>query len=241
LLRFTIPEGWRLEQIADEAEEVLGVSSEGFRQAASDSTLAASLGCPADSVEGYLFPETYLFPDGAAPEEVVRTMTRRFVEVFGSLSGELPPGLSRHDVVTLASIVEAETKVPGERAHVAAVYLNRLKQGWRLQADPTIRYALGRFRGRLYYKHLDVQSPYNTYRRKGLPPGAIGNPGQGSLQAVLAPLEPCDDLFFVANGNGGHIFSRTKAEHDRARREVRMAARGVRGKPSTLDHPVSDP
>ncbi len=110
-----------------------------------------------------------------------------------------------------------------ERSRVAAVYLNRLELGWRLQADPTVRYALGRFDGRLYYKHLEVQSPYNTYRNEGLPPGAIAAPGRAALAAVLDPLEPCQDLFFVASGNGGHVFSRTREEHNRAKRLARAA------------------
>jgi UPF0755 protein len=224
LLRFTVPEGWRLEQIAEEAERVLGVPVAGFRRAASDSTLRARLECPTPDVEGYLFPETYLFPDGAAPREIVRTMTDRFVEVFEGLSGEIPEGLTRHDVVTLASIVEAETYLVEEKPRVAAVYLNRLSKGWKLQADPTVRYALGRFRGRLYYKHLDVDSPYNTYRTAGVPPGPIGSPGREALQAVLTPLEPCHDFYFVASGDGGHTFSRTKAEHDRARLLARAGA-----------------
>jgi hypothetical protein len=133
--------------------------------------------------------------------------------------------LDRHQAVTLASIVESETGVPSERSHVAAVTINRLREGWKLEADPTVRYGLGLFTGRLYYKHLDEDTPYITYRVAGLPPGPIGSPGRDALQAVLEPLEPCDDFFFVASGDGGHVFSETKAAHDRAVAEYRSRAR----------------
>jgi UPF0755 protein len=218
LLRFTVPEGWRLMQIAAAAESTLGITAGEFLAAARDSARRAALGCPAESLEGYLFPETYLFADPTTAAEVVDRMTERFEEVWASLHGESPLDLDRHAVVTLASIVEAETPKPDERARVAAVYLNRLARGWRLEADPTVRYGLGHFTGRLYYHHLDVDTPYNTYQRSGLPPGPIGAPGRAALVAVREPLSPCDDFFFVASGDGGHVFSRTKAEHDRARR-----------------------
>jgi UPF0755 protein len=221
LVRLTVPEGWRLEQIAEEAERVLGVPADSLVRAAADPAIREGFACPTESLEGYLFPETYLFPESATAGEIVRSMTTRFGEVWDSLAGDPAEGLTRHDVVTLASIVEAETKLSEERARVAAVYLNRLKRGWRLQADPTVRYALRKFTGRLYYKHLEVDSPYNTYQKKGLPPGPIGSPGAASLAAVLEPLSPCDDLYFVAAGDGSHVFSRTKAEHDRARRRAR--------------------
>jgi UPF0755 protein len=134
--------------------------------------------------------------------------------------------------VTLASIVEAETRLPAEKPRVAAVYLNRLGRGWKLQADPTVRYGLGEFAGRLYYRHREVDTPYNTYLHEGLPPGPIGAPGRESLLAVLAPTEPCHDLFFVASGDGGHIFSRTGEEHVRAKLGARR---------STSRRPVSQP
>jgi UPF0755 protein len=217
LLSFTVPEGWRLEQIAAEAERALAIPPADFLAAAADPAARAELGCTAETLEGYLFPETYRFPARATAKDVVAAMTKRFVEEWSGLGREPPAGLDRHGVVTLASIVEAETPVPQERARVAAVYLNRLKQGMRLQADPTVRYALRRFDGRLYYKDLEVESPYNTYRNDGLPPGAIASPGRDAIAAVLEPLASCDDLFFVASGDGGHVFSRTKAEHDRAK------------------------
>jgi UPF0755 protein len=221
LVRLTVPEGWRLEQIAAEVERVLGVPADTLRIAAADEDVRRRLRCRSETLEGYLFPETYHFPDGASAREVVDGMTRRFEEVWEELGGEPREGMDRHDVVTLASIVEAETAIAEEKPRVAAVYLNRLELGWKLQADPTVRYGLKRFTGRLYYKHLDIDTPYNTYMHAGLPPGPIGAPGRASLEAVLHPLEPCRDLYFVASGGGGHVFSRTRAEHERAKQEAR--------------------
>jgi len=223
LHRLTVPEGWRIAQIARATEDALDIPAEKLLAAAADSTWRARIECPAETLEGYLFPDTYYFPDGVTADDVVDAMLHRFEEVWVSLPPERPEGLDRHGVVTLASIVEAETGLDEEKPHVAAVYLNRLKIGWKLQADPTVRYGLGYFTGRLYYKHLDIPSPYNTYANYGLPPGPIGAPGREALLAVLRPLDPCDDLFFVASGNGGHVFSRTREEHSLAKLAARVA------------------
>jgi UPF0755 protein len=224
LLRFMVPEGWRLDEIAALAEEALAIPAEDFIEAAKDPELRSQVGCTSETLEGYLFPETYFFPDGAAPSEVVATMVERFLDEWETLARNGTTKLTRHEVVTLASIVESETRVPEERARIASVYLNRIEHGWRLQADPTVRYALGKFTERLYYRDLKADSPFNTYRIDGLPPGAIGNPGRKSLQAVLCPLETCEDFYFVASGVGGHIFSRTHEEHELACATVRAAA-----------------
>lgn len=221
--RLTVPEGWRLTQIARETESVLGIRAEDVLDAAADSTLRARIGCPTETLEGYLFPDTYYFPDGIGAADVVDAMLQRFEQVWASLPPGLPEGMDRHGVVTLASIVEAETGLDHEKPRVAAVYRNRLRIGWKLQADPTVRYGLGYFTERLLYKHLDIETPYNTYANHGLPPGPIGAPGRAALLAVLEPLEPCDDLFFVASGTGGHVFSRTAEEHTLAKLAARVA------------------
>ncbi|MCA9752286.1 MAG: endolytic transglycosylase MltG [Gemmatimonadetes bacterium] len=222
LLRLTVPEGRRLLDIAKDVESALGVPAEEVIAAASDPARVTGVGARGENLEGYLFPETYFFEDGVSAGDVVDGMVARFEAEWGELADlPQPEGLDRHDVVTLASIVEAETPLADEKPRVAAVYLNRLHRGMRLQADPTVRYGIGRFDGRLYYKHLDIESAYNTYQNQGLPPGPIGSPGRAALRAVLEPLTPCDDLYFVASGNGGHVFSRTKAEHDRAVAEAR--------------------
>jgi UPF0755 protein len=223
LHRLTVPEGWRLAQIARETESALEIPAEEVLAAAADSTRRAGVGCPTGTLEGYLFPDTYYFPDGIGAGDVVDAMLHRFEEVWASLPAGLPEGMDRHDAVTLASIVEAETGLDEEKPRVAAVYLNRLRIGWKLQADPTVRYGLGYFTDRLYYKHLDIDTPYNTYEHHGLPPGPIGAPGRAALLAVLEPMTPCDDLFFVASGTGGHVFSRTREEHSLAKLAARVA------------------
>lgn len=226
LHRVTVREGWRLDQIAVAVQDSLAIPAAAFLEAARDSSQRARVGAPGPDVEGYLFPDTYLFPDGVTAAVVVGAMLDRFDEVWGSLERADGAEPARHRVVTLASIVEAETPLPEEKPRVAAVYLNRLEQGWKLQADPTVRYGLGYWVDHLYYKQLEIDTPYNTYLHAGLPPGPIGAPGREALQAVLAPLRPCDDLYFVASGQGGHVFSRTKVEHDRARRAAKRAASG---------------
>ena len=226
LHRVTIREGWRLDQIAAAVQDSLAIPAPAFLAAARDSARRARVGAPGQDLEGYLFPDTYLFPDGSQPAAVVDAMLDHFEEVWHDLKGKRASKLERNEVVTLASIVEAETPLPEEKPRVAAVYLNRLEQGWKLQADPTVRYGLGYWVEHLYYKQLEVDTPYNTYLHPGLPPGPIGAPGRDALQAVLAPQRPCDDLFFVASGQGGHVFSRTKDEHDRSRRAARRAAAG---------------
>ena len=136
--------------------------------------------------------------------------------------------MSRHEVITLASIVEAEARAAEERALVSAVYHNRLRIRMKLDADPTVAYAKGGYRGRLYYKDLQLDSPYNTYRHPGLPPGPIGNPGAESIRAALHPDSHSRALFFVARGDGRHEFSETWKEHEAAVRRSRAAMKGQR-------------
>jgi UPF0755 protein len=132
--------------------------------------------------------------------------------------------MTPHEVLTLASIVEAESRVPDERARISAVYHNRLRRKMRLEADPTVAYAMGGYKGRLLYADLEIDSPYNTYRRFGLPIGPICSPGEASIRAALYPDTTADDLYFVARGDGSHIFSKTLKEHNAAVRKVRREA-----------------
>ena len=226
LLRLTIPEGWRLDRIAAEVDSALAIPAADFTAALRAPGLLERVG--AESLEGYLFPDTYFFPDGVEAVDVVTALVARFEEVWATLPDTPPLGMDRHQVVTLASIVEAETPLEHEKPRVAAVYLNRLRDGWKLQADPTVRYGLRRFTGRLYFKHLDIDTPYNTYLHAGLPPGPIAAPGSAALRSVFEPLEPCDDYYFVATGDGGHRFSRTHREHERAVAEARARRDGAR-------------
>jgi len=143
------------------------------------------------------------------------------------LARTVESGMTPHEVLTLASIVEAEARVSDERPVIAAVYTNRLRRGMRLEADPTVAYAMGGYKGRLLYADLEIDSPYNTYRNKGLPPGPICSPGEASIRAALYPDPDTDALYFVARGDGSHIFTRTLREHQAAVRKVRSQ----RGRP----------
>ena len=219
----TLPEGMILARILPRLAEVVRVPEDRFWRAARDTLWLKRLGLPIANLEGYLFPETYRFERGTAPTVVLETMVSACQE---QLRGRREArartlNLTPHEVLTLASIVEAETALEEERRRIAAVYHNRLRRGMALQADPTVAYATGRVGQRLWEKHLAVDSPYNTYLHKGLPPGPICSPGAAAIDAVLWPLEGCRDLYFVARGDGGHVFSRTLEEHNRARQRVR--------------------
>jgi UPF0755 protein len=178
--------------------------------------------------EGFLFPETYAFTKGTTPERIVRTMRERFDKVWAGLQ---PGAVDKNQVVTIASLVEKETSIEEERPIVASVYWNRVRKGMRMDCDPTVIYAAlleGKYRGTIYQSDLERDSPYNTYRVTGLPPGPIANPGEASLRAALRPANT-DYLFFVAlpDGSGRHAFSRTIGEHNRAVLEYRRGQAGA--------------
>jgi UPF0755 protein len=223
----TVPEGLRAEQIADILYRESKIDPVRFLALTTDSVFARSLGLPGSRLEGYLYPDTYPFYPLLTPQEVTRMMVERAIKTFGEEMA-LPDarlGLTLHQLVTLASIVEAEAQVPSERPRIAAVFYNRLRLGMMLQSDPTVSYAMGVWRGRVFYRDLDVKSPYNTYRNRGLPPGPICSPGRGAIHAVLFPLPDSTELYFVARGDGTHIFSKTWEDHLRAIASVRAQAR----------------
>lgn len=227
----TVPEGWTLAQIAERLEEQSGESADSMLASLlSDSATAEEYGVPGPSLEGYLYPATYVFPVGTSADRMVRAMVQRYQQVWNESRRAKADslGLSEREVVTLASIVEKEARRWGERDTIAAVYSNRLRIDMPLQADPTVQYALGTHQTRLLYAHIDsvADHPYNTYRRTGLPPGPIASPSEGAIDAVLAPAD-VPYLYFVARPDGRHIFTRTLAEHNRARQQVaEMAATG---------------
>ncbi len=209
--------------------------SQAFALVAADAGLAGDL--PDDVPEGSLLPETYFFSLGDSRAALIRRMRDSMRETLRSLWGKRAPGLaleSPEQALVLASIVERETARPDERARVSAVFHNRLRRGMRLQSDPTVAYALTRGRaplGRpLGRADLRVDSPYNTYRVNGLPPGPIANPGRASIEAALHPAET-DELYFVADGSGGHVFARTLSEHRRNVARWRRIERERREKP----------
>lgn len=222
LVEVTVPEGLRLEQVAGIVDRALGADSADFVAAATDSMLADSLGVAGPTLEGYLFPETYRVDPSTTARGMARIMTNQFHAVFnaGWRARAESLGLSVDRIVTLASIVEEEARVPEERKTIAGVFWNRLGRGMRLEADPTVQYALGGHRPRVLYRDLEIDSPYNTYRSEGLPPGPIASPGRSALEATLYP-DSVPYLFFVATGEDGrHAFSETLAEHEAKRRAV---------------------
>ena len=213
----TFPEGTNLEDMARLAA-VKGIPVEAFLAAARNPELIKDLDPDARDLEGYLFPDTYDIPRGAEPAaQLVARMVRRFRTVMAPELARLPSGRTLRQVVTLASIVETETARPEERPRVAAVFLNRLQRRMPLQTDPTVIYALrkaGTWDGNIRKGDLDVDSPYNTYRFPGLPPGPIASPGRASLQAALHPVDS-RELYFVSRNDGSHQFSESLAEHER--------------------------
>lgn len=229
----TIPEGFQIATMGPIVERTLQVPPESLAAAARDSTLRARLGVPTPTLEGYLFPETYVLPEGATAEGVVRTMVREFERrwkpEWNQRLEELK--MSRHEIITLASIIEKEARVANERPVISAVYHNRLRRGMLLQADPTVLYALGRHVDRVLYRHLRIDSPYNTYRYAGLPPGPIASPGSASIEAALYPAS-VPYLYFVAHPDGHHEFRRTLREHNEAVRQMR-ALRQQRSRAAT--------
>ena len=220
----TIPEGYTLRQTEALLVARLGVPADSVRAAVRDTALLRRLDVPTPDVEGYLFPDTYYFSPGTTARAAVQTMVRRFEQrwklEWGMRLDTL--AMSRHSIMTLASIVEREAKLQQERPVIAAVYWNRLRRGMRLEADPTVQYALPQYQSRLLNRHLNVRSPYNTYRNTGLPPGPIGAPGVASIQATLYPAS-VPYLFFVAWPDGHHEFRVRHEEHVAASRQARRA------------------
>jgi UPF0755 protein len=219
----TVPEGLWVAEVAELVGPLVEGGVDSFLAAAADSVFLHELGIDAVSAEGYLFPDTYRFVPGARARAMVRLMVAQFFERWGrSLEDRARErGMSLHDTVTLASIVEAEAQVSRERPLIAAVYLNRLKRGLPLQSDPTVIYGMGERRARMLYRDLEHASPYNTYLNPGLPPGPICNPGFDSLRATLWPDPESKDLFFVARGDGTHLFAPDFEGHRRNRQIVR--------------------
>jgi len=179
-------------------------------------------------LEGKLFPSTYLFADNTPAQKVIDEMLREYKKNIGPLLKKYRTDLTERQVLTLASIVEREAVVHDERPKIAAVYLNRFRMGKRLEADPTVQYALGfalkenrYWKKGLTYKDLKINSPYNTYRNAGLPPGPICNPGAKSVEAVLNPQPNFNALYFVADNTGRHAFSHTFHEHKQHIKRIR--------------------
>lgn len=210
LIKIIIPEGWRVEEIARELKKREIIDNEElFIQLTKEREL-----------EGKLFPSTYLFAKNTPITLVIKTMQNEYDKNISPIIKAIRSDFNENQILTLASIVEREATYDDERPKIAAVYINRYKIGKRLEADPTVQYALGyipeenRFwKGRLLYRDLKLDNPYNTYRYNGLPPGPIANPGLNSIKAVLSPEEDFTALYFVADNTGRHVFSETYDQH----------------------------
>jgi UPF0755 protein len=216
---FTVPEGYSLFEIGALLEQKGFARAADLLAAAGRVDLIADLTQNAKNLEGFLFPDTYRLARGTTADDIAQMMVRRFRAVYVALEPRpRESSLNLQQAVTLASLIEKETRVDSERELISAVFQNRLKKRMLLQCDPTVIYAAqlkGNYRGKIFQSDLESTSPYNTYRHPGLPPGPISNPGKRSLEAALSPAQS-DYLYFVADNRGGHVFSKTLAEHQRA-------------------------
>ncbi len=218
--KVTIPEGLRLEEIMPLFEKAGLARATDLLRLAHDPAFVHHLGLHADSLEGFVFPDTYTLAKGLSAKEILTITVHRFLAAWKQAQKVRAPEvkLTRLQAVTLASIIEKETAQPAERPHISCVFHNRLDKHMRLQTDPTVIYSLvreGRWDGNLTRADLELKSPYNTYVIKGLPPGPIASPGEAALEAALHPSK-CDDLFFVSRNDGTHVFCPTLACHERA-------------------------
>jgi peptidoglycan lytic transglycosylase G len=228
--RIVVPEGWTARQIAARVAAALGGNADSIYAHLADTAAARKYAVAGPTLEGYLYPATYVFPLGTSVDKAIAEMVRRYKAAWTpQMRAQLQAqGMSERDAVALASIVEREARDWRERPTIAAVYRNRLQKKMRLQADPTVQYALGRQHARLLYRDIAsvADDPYNTYTHAGLPPGPIASPSQGAIQAALSPA-PVDYLYFVARPNGTHVFTRTLAEHNAAKRAAHAEARAA--------------
>lgn len=221
--KITIPEGFNLYQIADRLEANRICGSDAFLESASDRTFLNSLGIDSPSAEGYLFPDTYVFPERSDPRDVIGVMYKKMMRVLGTRPA-YGPGMSVRELLTLASLVEKEARVYNERELISSVFHNRLRKNMKLDCDPTVRYAVKKFTGPITVSHLNTDSPYNTYRRTGLPPTPICSPGRESILAAMYPMKS-DYLYFVAKNDGSHQFSKTLKEHNEAVQKYQRSSR----------------
>ena len=212
--QLVIPEGLTIVRVGELWEKGGFGTAASFNRAASDPNWQLNYKIEGNTLEGYLFPNTYQFPDGAPPKVLIQTMLDEFQQRWtAELSQEAKAlGFSKHEIITLASIIEAEARVSDERPLISSVFHNRLRRGWKLQADPTALYGIGNPDRPPRAADLRVDSPYNTYLYKGLPPGPICNPGIASILATLRPAS-ANYMYFVATGDGRHYFSETLREH----------------------------
>jgi len=219
--RFTVPEGLRM----DETVPIMLASGLGFEEQKlkalmHDASFASKLGVPASNLEGFLFPDTYLFSRGISEEEALRKMVKATLDTYAAAPRKPGIQLNLLETITLASIIEKETGAAEERPRISCVFHNRLRENWKLETDPTVLYAkmlrLGHFdNNTITRRDLDTPHPYNTYTTKGLPPGPIAGSGKAAIEAALMPMD-CEDFFFVSRNDGTHVFCPNLACHNKA-------------------------
>jgi UPF0755 protein len=226
-LRVTIPEGLTIEEIAELLSEALEIDATVFLSLTRDKKRARRMGIERNDFEGFLFPNTYDFNHGVSEEAVLERVVKEFWNTFDDSlkqrAGEI--GFTVYETVVLASLIEEEAMLQREHATISQVYHKRLKLGRALECDATVQYALPEHKSRLLYSDLKIDSPYNTYLHKGLPPGPIANPGRSALLAALYPAKS-DFLYYVARGDGSHIFSKTAKEHYQAIANLKKQRKG---------------
>ncbi len=218
-----MPEGFNLQEIAARLAKTGIASNEDFLLLCYDDSFIKTLGVDAKSLEGYLFPETYTYISSTTARQLLRAMVEQLENNISPalLAQAESLGMNRHQLLTLASIIQKEAGNTMEMPLISAVFHNRLKRGIALQADPTVIYGIKDFDGNLTRKHLVTPTPYNTYRKRGLPPGPIASPGQLALHAAANPADS-KDLYFVAKGDGTHEFNATLKAHNRAVRRYQL-------------------
>ncbi|MBN2225905.1 MAG: endolytic transglycosylase MltG [candidate division Zixibacteria bacterium] len=223
-LLLTVPEGYTAAKIAARLARQMEIDSATFHELAFDTAYTMDK-YRLSSLEGYLFPETYKLWYGMKVPDIIDAMVAEYQrQTEGVFDTPAPNNLTKDEIMVLASIIEAEAYYTDEMPTISSVYHNRLRKGMRLQADPTVIYALGGLDRPLQYRDLKYQSSYNTYRNKGLPPGPINSPGLAAIKAAIKPADT-DYLYFVANGTGRHTFTRTLKEHNVAKRDAKQKRR----------------
>ena len=227
--KITFLEGWNMNQVAKHLSKELDFNYSEVIKLLSDEELIRDLQINSNTLEGYLFPETYYFFEGVDKTSVIKRLVKEHKKFWNNanLSKADSLGFTPYEIITLASIIEGEAIYDSERSIISAVYHNRIKIGMKLQADPTVQYIIDDGPRRLLNKDLRIKSPYNTYIYQGLPPGPINSPGKQSLIAALSPQDN-DYLYFVAKGDGYHTFSRNEKEHERAKRAFQRVRKKVK-------------
>ena len=227
--KITFLEGWNIKQVARHLEKEMKFNYSEIMELFNDENFIKKLKLNANTLEGYLFPETYYFFEGVDKKSLVRRLVKEHKLFWNeeNISKADSLGFSPYEIIIIASIIEGEAIYDSERPTISAVYHNRLKRGMKLQADPTVQYIIEDGPRRLLNRDLRIKSPYNTYMFKGLPPGPINSPGAQSLNAALNP-QTNDYLYFVAKGDGYHTFSRNEKEHERAKRAFQRVRKKVK-------------